>query len=154
MKNKATPVPDSGSPVSYALIQKRADIAGEIEAKEVELRRLLNVLDHIDFTIHLFDPNYEIAAIRNTPKLRYNFRGESSTVVLDTLRMAKEPVSTEEIGVKLIEARRLDPGDLGLRRLFRYRTNSIMQYLAAKGLVRRAKRVHRMLFWELAPFDG
>jgi len=41
------------------LIAKRAELAGEIEHTQDQLRQLVIDLDHIDASIHIFDPTIE-----------------------------------------------------------------------------------------------
>ena len=52
-----------GSHAIAALVRKRAELAGEIEAGETRLRTLRASLAHVDATIRLFDGDYPIADI-------------------------------------------------------------------------------------------
>ena len=42
------------------LIEKRREIAGQIEHTQRELRNLVVTLDHLDATIRLFDPDADL----------------------------------------------------------------------------------------------
>jgi len=46
------------------LIAKRAELAGEIEHTQDQLRQLVIDLDHIDASIHIFDPTIELVEIK------------------------------------------------------------------------------------------
>ena len=48
----------------HALVRKRAELAGEIEAHEKELRRLSTQITNLDETITLFNPDVRIDRIR------------------------------------------------------------------------------------------
>ena len=46
------------------LVEKRAEIAGQLAHTRAVLRQLIIDLDHVDAAIRLFDPNYDIEGIR------------------------------------------------------------------------------------------
>jgi hypothetical protein len=46
------------------LVEKRAEIAGKVSQARAVLRQLIIDLDHVDAAIRLFDPNYDVAGIR------------------------------------------------------------------------------------------
>jgi hypothetical protein len=46
------------------LIAKRAEMAGKIEHLRDQLRQLVVDLDHIDASIHIFDPSIESGEIK------------------------------------------------------------------------------------------
>jgi hypothetical protein len=73
--------------VLSGLIAKRAELAGQIEMMQRDMRELVATIGHIDATIRAFDPNAEIEDIK--PKLppRFQaFKGEVSRLVLNALR--------------------------------------------------------------------
>ena len=47
-----------------ALVRKRAELAGLIEHTRAELDRMTANLGHLDATLHLFDPEIRLDAIR------------------------------------------------------------------------------------------
>ena len=49
------------------LVAKRTEIAGQISDVRETLRKLIVNLDHIDAAIRLFDPDYDVASIRDKP---------------------------------------------------------------------------------------
>jgi len=50
------------SNVLSGLVAKRGELAGEVEHYRRELQRLAEALGHVDATIRLFDPSYELGA--------------------------------------------------------------------------------------------
>ncbi len=90
---------------SAALVRKRAELAGEIEALEAKLRGLWESLEHVDATILLFDHAHDLAGIK-PKKLAYDagpfMHGELSRLILDALRPATEPMSVTEIAAAII----------------------------------------------------
>jgi len=53
--------------VVTALIQKRAELAGQIDALQDQLRQAMIDVDHVDCTLRMFDPDVDLDEIR--PKL-------------------------------------------------------------------------------------
>ena len=54
----------AGPHVITALSKKRAQLAGDIERTQHELQNMIRDLEHLDRTLLLFDPSYEIASIK------------------------------------------------------------------------------------------
>ncbi len=50
--------------VLSGLARKRAELAGEAEALRARLAQIAASLEHLDAAIRLFDPDYDLAAIR------------------------------------------------------------------------------------------
>ena len=53
--------------VITALIDKRAELAGKIEAVQTQLRQLVIDLDNVDHVLRLYDPDIELAEIVPKP---------------------------------------------------------------------------------------
>src|SRR5712671_4694777 len=87
--------------VVTALIAKRAEIAGQIEHQQGELKRLTIALDHVEETLRLFAP-------RPVPPAHHAFRGEVSRIILESLRTAVGPLSTTQLTERVMKARALD----------------------------------------------
>src|SRR3954471_23843603 len=88
-----------------ALVRKRAELAGLIELRRVELETLAANLGHLDATLRLFDPEIRLDAIRpKAPRSAADpTRPEITTrMVLGALRRAGEPLSTREIATRLL----------------------------------------------------
>jgi len=96
--------------VLSALTKKRAEVSGEIKHYENLLKKSKLNLQSIDQTIHLFDESYDLRTIKakRVHKERYFKTGEAKILILDMLRTATEPLSTNNIGKKIAFNRGLD----------------------------------------------
>ena len=93
--------------VITGLVKRRAELAGEAETLKARIARIGTDLGHLDATIRLFDPNYDLAAIRRKRARGEGAagRGEMSRAVLGVLRKATEPMTTAA-GVETVMAAR------------------------------------------------
>lgn len=96
--------------VLSALTKKRAEVSGEIKHYEKLLKKSKLNLQSIDQTIHIFDDTYDLRTIKakRVHRERYFKTGEAKVLILDMLRMATEPLSTNTIAEKLAFNRGLD----------------------------------------------
>ncbi len=135
----------------HALIRKRAEIAGKIECLQRDLRQLIVDLDHVDGTIHIFDPDIHLEEIK--PKLvlpkHHAFRGEVTRVVLSTLRQADRPVNSTEIALKVMEARNLPLDDLSFQKTMVKRVGACLRHFKQKGVVTSVDLPRRVVGWKL-----
>jgi hypothetical protein len=126
--------------VVAALVRKRAEVAGEIEATRRRLDQLRADLVHIDAVLRLFDAAAEpdaIPAKRPWRRSGWFGDGELPRRVLDTLRAATpEPLGAGEIATRIMAEKGLEPGDTRALELIR---RSVTAYLRNRkdGLVRR-----------------
>ena len=94
--------------ITQVLIDKRAELAGEVQAIEKRLSALREDLHHIDHTIRIIDPTLAPMDIR--PRIPRNpptvFKhGQFRRAILDTLRKAESPLSPREIAERLAAGR-------------------------------------------------
>ena len=82
------------------LVEKRAEIAGEIAHIRATLRQLIINLDHVDAAIRIFDPSYDVDGIRQKiPSAAHRaLRGDITRATLDALRDAPGPMTTKGTG--------------------------------------------------------
>lgn len=102
--------------VITALSKKRAELSGDIERTQRELQDVIRDLVHLDRTLLLFDPSYEIASIKPKafrPPADWSKRGEMTRLILGILRNATERLTSRDIVLELITERALDVGDNG-----------------------------------------
>ena len=77
------------------LVTKRAEIDGQIIARLAEIKDLKQVLHHLDRTIKVFSPEFDLRTIRAT---RTNMRnalfvhGEAQRLVLGVMRECSEAI--------------------------------------------------------------
>ena len=143
---------DADSPnLLNGLVAKRAEIAGQIEANQAALRKLVADLDAVEATIRVFDPNVDLDAIhpRPVPPRHAAFKGEVTRIVFDCLREAQAPMTSREIALRLMEWRKLDPGDAGLVTLMTKRVGACLKAKKEQGIVRSIRTDGPLLGWEL-----
>src|SRR5690348_13184292 len=101
-------------PVVHALIRKRAEIAGRIEAIHAEAARLVAELGHLDMSIRIFDPKIDLEElpVKPLPPPNAAFRGEFQRSLLEMLRGSQRWQTTFELAVKVMVQRRMNEGDI------------------------------------------
>jgi hypothetical protein len=138
--------------VISALVQRRAELVGEIKHSQLHTRKLLEDLDHLDATIRQFDLDYKVEDI--TPKgfrppSDWAGRGEMSRVVLDVLRRAKEPMTTQELAKEIMKARGLPVNDAKLLRKMTKRAGVALRGQRGNGLVRSSQGNGLFMMWTM-----
>ena len=115
--------------VITALVKRRAELAGQIEATHEALRKMVLDLENLDATIQQFDPSYHVEAIRPKAFRRpkdWSNRGEMTRIILSILRQAAEPLTTRDIASQLLTERALDKQDQRLLRLMTKRVGGAL----------------------------
>src|SRR5665213_759902 len=114
--------------VVTALIAKRAELAGQIEHAQGEVKRLTIALDNVESTLRLFAPDIDMASIgpRPVPPAHHAFRGEVSRIVLEALRDSIRPLSTTELTDRVMKERGLDVTDRALARTMSRRVGACL----------------------------
>lgn len=100
------------SHVVSGLLSKREEIAGQITTIQAEIGRLQGSLTHLDNTIKLFSPQYDLRTIKGkrTYTKSKNFeRGEAQRMTLDVMREFKKPLCSREIVDELLERKNIKP---------------------------------------------
>jgi hypothetical protein len=136
-----------------ALMRKRAELAGEIEATHDRLKAMIAALEHLDATLLLFDPTIRVEAIRPKafrPPGDWANRGEMTRIVLGVLRQAAEPMTTRDIAHQLMVERALDPGDQRLLRLMAKRVGVALRRQRDEGLVTAQQGPGQYVLWALS----
>jgi hypothetical protein len=152
--NMTDNLPAAGSHTLAGLVAKRAEIAGRIEALQVEMREMIIALENLDATIRLFEPNYAIENIRPKPvPAAYKaFPGDMIRTVLSLLRESPGPVSTKAITLHVMAARSINTADKQAFELFRGRVGAMLRHHRKKGLIRSfVGDDGQFMLWEIAP---
>jgi len=97
------------------LIEKKKRIQGELKHHRERAEQLSELLYGVKIAIKAFDPNFDIKTIKAKRYTRtknknqsYFKRGETHRLILDTLRVAKEPLTNLEIAIELMKKKNLD----------------------------------------------
>ena len=124
--------------VVTALSRKRAELSGDIERTQHQLQDMIRDLEHLDRTLLLFDPTYEVASIKPKafrPPVDWSKRCEMTRLIFGILRRAKEPLTSRDIASQLMAERALDLGDDKLLRLMTKRVGTALREQRRKGAV-------------------
>ena len=138
-----------GEVVVEGLLERRAQIAGEIEVLQLRIRALIGALDSMDAAVRLFAPDLatETPEKRRAPPQHQALRGAVKATILGALREANGPVTTEQIAVRLAADRRLPAGDERIRKLFIQRVGAALFHMERRGDVKRVGKVGRFGGW-------
>jgi len=126
------------SHVVSGLVQKRAELAGQIDHHRREIDRLLEVVGQLDATIRLFEPDYVISRIRSKqyrPRQRFFHSGECQRLVLEIFRDADSPLSTRRIAESLLQRKDLEATPALIERMQK-NALAVVRRLETKGIVR------------------
>jgi hypothetical protein len=113
---------------------------------------MIRDLEHLDRTLLLFDPAYEIASIKPKafrPPADWSKRGEMTRVILGILRKATEPLTSRDIALQLLSERALDVADGKLMRLMSKRVGVALRGLRDKGVVTSSSGAGMYQVWVL-----
>ena len=122
------------------LVTKRSELAGEVEHHRRELQRLADELGHVDATIRLFDPSYDLGTIRVSKRGHRHLwfgQGECQRLVLEVLREAVEPLSSNALTHALLVRKGLE-GHLEAASQVKKTASAVLRRLLAKEVVCRS----------------
>jgi hypothetical protein len=89
-----------------ALKDKRATLAGEIKDLRAKLQYQVQQLDHVDATLTIFEPGFNVEKIgaKRPRRVKLFRQGELGRLIMDALRRGRGPLSTAEIVTALLAA--------------------------------------------------
>jgi hypothetical protein len=129
------------------LLEKRREIAGKIEHSQREPRNLVIMLDHLDFTIRMFDPDADLGTPTHYPRAHQAFKGEMARYVLGTLGEADgRRVTSLEIAEKVIAGRAL-VADQMTTILIRKRVGAALWKYGHRGIAREVPMTGELKGW-------
>src|SRR3954470_6931452 len=115
------------------LTAKRADLAQHVTELEQELDQCRADLTHIDGALRVLSADLDpetIPARRRYARRQYFARNELSRLCMDTLRQAAgEPLTAEEITIRIMNAKGLEAGDARLRATIRVQAGDVLKRL-------------------------
>lgn len=136
--------------VVSALIAKRAELAGQLEAAQAEVRRLIIDLDNLDATLRLFKPDIDLAEIKPKPLPPRSaaYKGEVARIVLGTLRSSAESMTTEQLAEHVMAERNLNAADKRMLRTVSKRVGACLRHYRNKGVLQSEQKPSGMLTWK------
>ena len=135
----------------HALVRKRAELTGQIEAHEKQLRRLSTQITNLDETIALFNPDVRIDRIRpkRSPRPYTAGYGMMTGSVIRALQEADAPLTSREIAYQYMDRADLDASDHSLVSLIARRVRACLKTLRAQDRVVSLEAVDGALIWQL-----
>ena len=138
------------------LIAMRAELAGIVAELERELDQRRADLTHVDGTLRLMRANLDPTAIpskRSYRRSQYFTRNELWRLSLNTLRLAAgEPLTSEEITLRIMKAKKLDARDESLFSAVRVQVGSVLKRLHRRETAAPSGK-GRGTTWQLLPSD-
>jgi len=143
----AYPIAMADPHVVTALRAKRAELAGQIDALQDQLREAMIAVDHVDCTLRLFDPDVDLDEIRPKPlpPRHHAFKGQVTRSILAMLR-AEGAMDAKAITIRLMAERELNPNDKALAKAMQKRIGAALRNLRERQLVTSAQ-AGGMLTW-------
>ena len=99
------------SHVVSGLVSKRAEVAGQITSYQTEIGRLQSALTHLDGSIKLFAPEYDLRTVkpkRTNARNQYFVQGEAQRMTLDVMREANAPLCSRDITDALLRCKNIE----------------------------------------------
>jgi hypothetical protein len=140
------------SHVVSGLEAKRGELAGEVERHRRALDRLGDGLRHLDATIRLFAPDYDLGGIRARKRRRaphWFGPGECQRLVLEVLRDAAGPLSDQGVTVAVAARKGLQDRPEVLAPLQKT-ILAVLRRLVGKGVARAVGLADGERAWERA----
>jgi len=137
--------------VISALTKKRAELLGEVQHYEKLIKKSKENLTHIDKTIKMFDENYNLSEIKpkRVKSERYFKTGEAKILILDTLRVATEPMNTTEVSKKIASDKGIDANeDFNLEHFSKVLLSALTR-CENSGLIERVGKEGLAILWQI-----
>jgi hypothetical protein len=138
------------SHVLSGLVAKRGELAGEAERCRRELHRLADEQRHLDATIRLFAPDYDLGRIRprkRRPGHHWFGPGECQRLVLEVLRDAAGPLSDQGVTVAVAARKGLQDHPEAFAALQKT-ILAVLRRLAGKGVAQVVGLADRVRGWQ------
>ena len=141
------------SHVVSALVDKRAELAGQIVRIEQQLGQFRADLVHVDATIRLFAPALEPETIQAKVIRRRDGwfeTGEVKRRVLDTLRRSDQPMGAPGLVRVVMIEKGLDPADRASFAKVQLKVGANLRQLASRGVLIRSTGKQGTVLWSVA----
>lgn len=137
--------------VVSALRDKRAQLAGQIDALQDQLREAMIAVDHVDSTLRLFVPDIDLDEIKPKPlpPRHHAFKGQVTRAILAMLRK-EGAMDAKAITLRLMAERELNLTDKVLVKAMQKRIGAALRNLRERTLVASSEGHGGFLLWQLA----
>lgn len=125
------------SHIISGLVSKRSELAGLVQHYQVEISRITGDLNHIDATIKLFSPEFDLRTVRtkeHRERNQYFKSGECPRMTLDILRESSDALTSRQIAADMLRRKGLEPSVEKIDQLQKSALN-VLKRLESKGLV-------------------
>lgn len=137
--------------VVSALRDKRAQLAGQIDALQDQLREAMIAVDHVDSTLRLFVPDIDLDEIKPKPlpPRHHAFKGQVTRAILAMLRK-EGAMDAKAITLRLMADRELNLTDKVLVKAMQKRIGAALRNLRERQLAASSEGPGGFLLWQLA----
>ena len=134
-----------------ALRDKRAELAGTVDALQDQLRQAFIDMDHIDASLRMFVPDIELEEIKPKPlpPRHRAFKGQVTRAILAMLRK-EGAMDARAITLRLMAERELNLNDAGLQKAMHKRIGAALRNLRERTLVQSVQGGKGLLRWSIA----
>ena len=136
--------------VVTALRSKRAELAGQIDALQDQLREAMIAVDHVDSTLRLFVPDIDLDEIKPKPlpPRHHAFKGQVTRSILAMLRK-EGAMDAKAITLRLMAERELNLNDKALVKAMQKRIGAALRNLRERTLAQSQQGPGGMLVWKV-----
>lgn len=141
----------SESHVLSGLVAKRSELSGLIHHYQSEIDRISSDLRHIDASIKILSPEFDLRTVRpkeHRKRNTYFKNGECQRLVLDILREGAAAMTSREISESIAKIKRIDT-ETEIVEQFRRNALGALKKLEKNGLVIRHDSEGMTSTWEL-----
>jgi hypothetical protein len=134
--------------VISALSKKRAELLGEIEHYEQLIKEYRENLFTIDKTILIFEPDYDLSSVKskNIHRNRFFSTGEGKILILEAIKEARKPLTTDNLADILAVKKSYDLNHLS-KRAFCKSILNILATLEKNGIIERVSKEGLSVVW-------
>ncbi len=138
--------------VLSTLVNRRAELAGELEATQARTAQSHTDLAALDALIRQFDPAYPVDAIQTRyPRSPAGGRfADMSRTVLDVLRRVGEPLTIAAVTERVVALRGLDAASGAVCRAVEGGVGRALRHQRMAGTVLSDRKTGRIVMWELS----
>lgn len=139
--------------VITALVKRRSELSGDIEATQKKLQQMIIDLEHLDRTLLMFDPDYRIETIKPKafrPPEDWSKRGQMSRMILGAMREATEPMTVRDIALQVMAERGLDENNQAIVRMMLKRCGVALRGMRDRGIATSEEGPGQCVLWELS----